>query len=202
MKRWKRKKLPLALSTAIGTTLFCASPGVLAVDQYLVDFNGLYVTDGTALDSCLVCHVNADPNANGTAQNAYGGDFGAAKTSNNTIGVVAALRAIEGLDSDLDAIINIDEITGLTFPGDCTDPDPAGCDGGIPPEPPPGTITEGPTLVGCYEWDRYPDERFALSIKRYGGLVTTEPRNDFIEGQNQTNQERFLLARRALTRGC
>lgn len=184
MNRWKRKQLPLVLSTLVGSSLLGASPGVFAVDQYLVDFNGFYTTANTVLDSCLVCHVST----NGGNRNAYGGDFAAAKASNDTAGVEAALFAIEDLDSDGDGDDNITEIGNLTFPGDCTDPDPAGCGGGgIPPEPPPGTITEGPTLAGCYEWSSYPDERFALSIKRYGGLVTTKPRNDFIEAQDQTN---------------
>lgn len=184
MNRWKRKQLPLVLSTLVGSSLLGASPGVFAVDQYLGDFNVLYGTAGTVLDDCVVCHVNANPNA-GSARNDYGNAFAAAKVSNTTAGVQAALTAIELDDSDGDTIDNFTEIAALTFPGDCTDPDPAGC--GTNPEPPTGTITEGPTLVGCYKWDRYPDERFALSIKRYGGLVTTEPRNDYIEGQNQTN---------------
>jgi hypothetical protein len=161
--------------------MLAASPVSFAVSQYLNDFNGLYLTEGSVLDTCLVCHVSA----NGGNRNDYGNAFAAAKTSNDTAGVEAALIAIQPEDSDGDTLSNIDEIMSLTFPGDCTDPDPTAC--GANPEPPPGTITEGPTLFGCYEWDRYPDERFALSIKRYGGLVTTEPRNDFIEAQNQTN---------------
>ena len=180
MNRWKRKPLPLVLSTTLGATLFAASPGLLAVTQYLDDFNAFYGTAGTALDSCLVCHVSAT----GPARNDYGNAFAAAKISNDTAGVQAALATIEPDDSDGDTFINIDEIMALTFPGDCTDPDPNGC--GANPVPPP-SVTEGPTLFGCYKWDIYPDERFALSIKRYGGLVTTEPRNDFIEAQNQTN---------------
>jgi hypothetical protein len=180
MNRWKRKPLPLVLSTAVGAALSAASPGVFAVTQYLDDFNALYGTAGTALDTCLVCHVSPT----GGNRNDYGNAFAAAKVSNDTAGVQDALMAIEPDDSDGDLIINIDEINAPTNPGDCTDPDPAGC--GANPTPPPG-VTEGPTLFGCYEWDIYPDERLALSIKRYGGLVTTEPRNDFIEAQNQTN---------------
>ncbi len=99
------------------------------------------------------------------------------------------MTAIEGLDSDGDTFINIEEIAALSFPGDCTDPDPAGCGGtgGEPPVIPPDEVTEGPTLLGCYEWDRFPNERLALSIKRYGGLVTTDPRNDFMAFQTQTS---------------
>lgn len=181
MVRWKRKKLPAALCLAMGVPMLGMSPAAWAVTQYLGDFNALYGTAGTRLDSCLVCHVSA----NGGNRNDYGNAFAAAKTSNNTAGVQAALSAIEGDDSDGDGVVNIEEIGALTFPGDCTDPDPAGC--GQNPEIPPGTVTEGPTVIGCYLWDRFPNERFVLSIKRYGGLVTTEPRNDFIEAQNQTN---------------
>ena len=181
MKRWKRTHLRPILTTAIGTCLSTVSPATFAVDQYLVDFNALYGTAGTVLDSCLVCHVSAT----GGNRDDYGNAFAAAKISNDTAGVQTALAAIELADSDGDSIINIDEIAALTFPGDCADPDPTAC--GANPGPPPGTVTEGPTVQGCYKWDRYPNERFALSIKRYGGLVTTEPRNDFIEAQNQTN---------------
>ena len=180
MKRWKRKQLPLVLSTTFCAAALSAASSAFAVDSYLVDFNELYGTAGTVLDSCQVCHVT-----NGTARNDYGAAFAAVKLSNDTAGVRAALIAIEPDDSDGDTIINSDEIMALTFPGDCTDPDPTAC--GTNPEPPGGTITEGPTLAGCYKWSRFPDERFALSIKRYGSLVTTEPRNDFIEYQVQTN---------------
>jgi hypothetical protein len=165
----------------LGATLTAAAPGALAVEGYLPIFNALYGTANTVLDSCLICHVST----NGGNRNDYGTAFGNAKTSNTTAGVEAALIAIEQDDSDGDTIINLVEIESLWFPGDCTDPDPTAC--GTNPEPPPGTITEGPTLVGCYKWSRFPNERFALSIKRYGSLVTTEPRNDFIEFQNQTN---------------
>ena len=181
MNRWKRKQLPLVLSATFGAAALTAASGALAVTPYLNDFNDLYGTAGTVLDSCLVCHVSA----NGGNRNDYGNAFGNAKTSNNTAGVQAALSAIELDDSDGDTYINVNEITGqtdflvLSFPGDCTDPDPTACGGN--PEPPPGTITEGPTLFGCYKWSRFPNERFALSIKRYGSLVTTEPRNDYIE---------------------
>jgi len=173
--------MPLILPMTIGAALSAISPGVHAVEPYLIDFNAFYGTAGTALDSCLVCHTST----NGGNRNDYGNAFDLAKTNNNTAGVQAALLAIELDDSDGDSIDNISEINAGTFPGDCTDPDPAGC--GTSPGIPPGTITEGPTVFGCYEWDRFPDERFALSIKRYGGLVTTEPRNDFIESQIQTN---------------
>lgn len=181
MKRWKRSLLPPVFSTTLGAILTAVSPGSMAQEPYLTVFNNLYGTSGTVLDSCVVCHVST----NGGNRNDYGTAFGNAKTNNSTAGVEAALSAIEQDDSDGDTFINIGEITALTFPGDCTDPDLTGC--GTNPEPPPGTITEGPTLVGCYKWERFPNERLALSIKRYGSLVTTEPRNDYIEFQNQTS---------------
>jgi hypothetical protein len=168
------------------TPLLLSVPTAWAIDPYLPMFNNFYATSGTRLDDCLVCHLTS----NGGARNSYGADFEAAKGGSTTQAVVeSALTAIESLDSDGDTIINIDEIAGLTFPGDCTDPDPAGCGagGGEPPPIPPGTVTEGPTLLGCYVWSRFPNERFTLSIKRYGGLVTSDPRNDFIENQIQTS---------------
>ena len=183
MKRWKRRKVSTAIWLATGIPMLAATPATWAVDQYLADFNGFYSTSTTALDTCLVCHTVIT----GGDRNSYGTDFENAKTSNTLAGVENALLAIEPFDSDQDGIVNIDEIIQLTLPGDCTDPDPANCPGGIPPVIPPGTITEGPTLLGCYEWSRFPNERLALSIKRYGGLVTTDPRNDFIENQIQTS---------------
>jgi len=180
MNRRKRASWRLVLSASLGASVTLGAPAAFAAEEYLIDFNALYATADTVLDTCQVCHVT-----NGSARNDYGNAFAAAKVTNDTAGVQAALIAIEDDDSDGDTFFNSEEIDALTFPGDCTDPNPDGC--GANPEPPPGTITEGPTLFGCYEWELYPDERFALSIKRYGGLVTTEPRNDFIEFQNQTN---------------
>lgn len=183
MKRRKMRKQPAAIYLAAMPMLFTA-PATWAVDQYLNNFNTMYGTAGTKLDNCLVCHVTT----NGGARNNYGADFEAAKTSNTSAGVEAALLAIQPLDSDQDTLINIDEITALTWPGDCTDPDPANCPGGgAPPDIPPGTITEGPTMTACYAWEEFPNERLAISIKRYGGLVTEQPRNDFIENQFQTS---------------
>jgi hypothetical protein len=163
--------------------MFGLSSNTWAVDSYLGIFNDTYGTANTVLDSCLVCHVTA----NGGTRNDYGTSFETAKAAAGG-DVAAALAAIESIDSDGDGLLNIDEIIGLTFPGDCTDPDPTACGGtGDPGTIPPGTVTEGPTMLACYKWDRFPNERFALSIKRYGGLVTTEPRNDYIESQLQTN---------------
>ena len=183
MKRWKRRRLQAAICLA-AMPLLAATPNTWAVDAYLPMFTNYYsIPSGGTLDSCLVCHVNV----NGGTRNNYGTDFELAKTSNNTAGVEMALFSIEPDDSDGDTLINIDEVSAGTFPGDCTDPDPAGCTGGSEPPVDPGTITEGPTLMGCYKWSRFPNERLALSIKRYGGLVTTDPRNDFMAYQTQTS---------------
>ena len=184
MKRWKRRKLPAAICLAM--PMLVTTPAAWAVDAYLPMFTNNYpTTAGTKLDDCLVCHLTT----NGGARDSYGDDFELMKGGATDItSVQAALASIETLDSDGDTLVNIDEINAGTFPGDCTDPDPANCPGGvIPPEIPPGTITEGPTLLGCYKWTRFPNERLALSIKRYGGLVTTYPRNDFMENQRQTS---------------
>jgi hypothetical protein len=149
--------------------MLLTSPVTRAVNQYLADFNAYYGTSGTKLDDCLVCHMTS----NGGARNSYGTDFELAKISNTYAGVTQALDAIASLDSDEGGLLNIEEIAALTWPGDCTDPVTEVCPGGGG-EPPvdPGTVTEGPTLMGCYKWSRFPTERLALSIKRYGGLVT------------------------------
>jgi hypothetical protein len=172
MKRWKRRKLPTAICLA-AIPMLVTAPATWAIDAYLPMFTNYYPnTAGTALDDCVVCHTTSA----GGGRNSYGLDFELVKVTNDVTGVENALFAIEPLDSDGDGVINIDEILNLTFPGGDT--------GG---EIPPGTITEGPTEMACYRWDKFPNERFALSIKRYGGLVTEEPRNDFIESQLQTN---------------
>lgn len=183
MKRWEERRLSAALWLSIGLPMLGASSTGWAINQYLADFNSTYGTSGTVLDSCLVCHVTTS----GGTRNDYGTSFETAKAAAGG-DVATALAVIEPIDSDGDSLINIDEIIGLTFPGDCTDPDPTACGGaGDPGTIPPGTVTEGPTMTACYKWDKFPRERFALSIKRYGGLVTTEPRNDFIESQLQTS---------------
>lgn len=183
MKRWKGRRLSTAVGLAIGMSMLGVSTSGWAIDRYLPEFNSVYGTSNTVLDSCLICHVTT----NGGTRNDYGTSFETAKAAAGG-DVLTALLDIEPIDSDGDTLINIDEINTLTFPGDCTDPDPTACGGGGDPGTiPPGTVTEGPTMLACYKWDRFPSERFALSIKRYGGLVTTEPRNDFIESQLQTN---------------
>jgi len=183
MKQLEERRRSTALWLAMGLPMLGVSCNGWAVDQYLTEFNNTYNTAGTVLDSCLVCHVTT----NGGTRNDYGASFETAKAAAGG-DVLTALLDIEPIDSDGDTIVNIDEINALTFPGDCTDPDPTACGGGGDPGTiPPGTVTEGPTMMACYRWDRFPSERFALSIKRYGGLVTTEPRNDFIESQFQTN---------------
>ena len=183
MKRWKGRKLSVAVWLAMGTSMLGVTTSGWAVNSYLTTFNSIYGTNNTVLDSCLVCHFTT----NGGTRNDYGTSFETAKAAAGG-DVIVALGDIELIDSDGDTIINIDEINNLTFPGDCTDPNLDGCGGaGDPGTIPPGTVTEGPTMLACYKWDRFPNERLALSIKRYGGLVTTEPRNDFIESQLQTN---------------
>lgn len=73
---------------------------------YLKDFNALYGTAGSALDSCVVCHPNYPSKF---SLNNFGSDFAA--NGHN-------LQAIESFDSDGDGFTNLVEIQQLTFPGD------------------------------------------------------------------------------------
>jgi hypothetical protein len=61
---------------------------------------------GTKLDSCSLCHTSNIPGLN-----PYGQDYKANGRN------MAALGAIESLDSDKDGFTNIKEIMALTFPG-------------------------------------------------------------------------------------
>jgi hypothetical protein len=65
---------------------------------------------GTKLDSCSLCHTSNIPGLN-----PYGQDYKANGRN------MAALGAIESLDSDKDGFTNIKEIMALTFPGNPSD---------------------------------------------------------------------------------
>jgi hypothetical protein len=81
-----------------------------AKDQYTLDFNAYYGTDGakggTTMGTCTTCHLNPDgkggENPYGTHFKAYGRNF----------------AAVEPLDSDGDGFTNIEEIIADTWPGD------------------------------------------------------------------------------------
>lgn len=85
--------------------------------------------DNTRLDICQFCHVNGSFNLN-----PYGQDY---LTSGRDF------AAIEGMDSDGDGFTNIEEITGLYFPGDPND-FPAQPTPTVTPTPAP-TATATPT---------------------------------------------------------
>jgi hypothetical protein len=67
---------------------------------------------GSRIDNCKLCHVSS---AGGGFRNNYGSDWWGAG------GDLDAFTTIEGLDSDGDGILNGDEITDLTYPGDPSD---------------------------------------------------------------------------------
>ncbi len=86
-------------------------------------FTDVYAnTQGTRLDSCIVCH---DQNSNGgraNSRNPYGDAWDAAGGSGDRR---AAFIAIEGANSDGVGGTNKQEIDALTFPGDPNDPPPS-----------------------------------------------------------------------------
>jgi len=95
---------------------------------------------GTRIDSCSLCHTSSIPSLN---------PFGTAYKSNGRS--LAALAAIEGLDSDGDGSTNLQEITALTFPGDPGDKPaaptstPTNTPTRTPTQPPTNTPTSVPT---------------------------------------------------------
>jgi len=94
----------------IAVLTFAADGSANAKDQYTIDFNNYYGTDGaeggTTMGTCITCHFNPDgkggENPYGTHWKAYGRSF----------------AAVEPLDSDGDGFSNIDEIIADTWPGD------------------------------------------------------------------------------------
>jgi hypothetical protein len=67
--------------------------------------------NGTRLDACVLCHTTSQ----GPVLNPYGADY--LSSGRN----VAALTAIETLDSDKDGFTNLVEIQALSFPGNPAD---------------------------------------------------------------------------------
>ncbi|MBW2715700.1 MAG: choice-of-anchor D domain-containing protein, partial [Deltaproteobacteria bacterium] len=85
--------------------LIVAAPGALARNGILTDFNTLYSTEATRLDSCGVCHYDFGGRGDRTP---YGEDL-------LTAGI--DFKAIEDDDSDGDGTTSIDEILALFMPG-------------------------------------------------------------------------------------
>lgn len=114
-------KLKLSAVLMLSLMLVFAFSGLAAArSSYLTDFNNLYSTANTKLNSCDTCHVPG-----GKTRNPYGADMDvqllAGKSSPDS------LVAIEPLDSDNDGYTNITEINALTFPGDPNDKPGAAC---------------------------------------------------------------------------
>ncbi len=95
-----KKIFSVVCITVLGI-LTLVSGTALAETSYLNSFNARYGTSGTALDSCSLCHPSV-PSLNG-----YGDDYGSGHN----------FAAIEGLDSDGDGFVNLDEINARTLPG-------------------------------------------------------------------------------------
>lgn len=100
--------------------LFASAGSAAAKSGFLGDFNALYGTAGTPLDSCSLCHPSVP------ALNGYGADW---KNNGKSFG------AVEGMDSDGDGFSNVQEIQARTMPGD------AGS------KPAPTTTTQPPTTT-------------------------------------------------------
>ncbi len=96
--------LPLLL-LAIG--ILAGIPMVSATSDALVAFNEHYDTNGTRLDSCIVCHGSNVESLN---------PYGAAYQNDN-----GDFTVIETQDSDGDGFSDLDEVNALTFPGNPED---------------------------------------------------------------------------------
>lgn len=132
VKRCDKNWLLRAVLVVLALTFF-GTRG-LAQEWYLMDFNGKYGTDLSALDTCKICHPGYPFNATWNP-NSFGSDFALDTLGNHTFN-----EALENADSDGDGFTNIQEINGLTFPGD-----PAS-------HPPPGPTLDtlsinGPSIV-------------------------------------------------------
>jgi hypothetical protein len=103
------------IALLVGITLFAYGLASAKPDN-LNAFKALYAPkEGTALAKagCLICHVEMKDLKK---LNPYGADL--KKQLEKTKDSTAALKAIEGLDSDKDGVKNIDEIKAGTLPGD------------------------------------------------------------------------------------
>ncbi len=98
IQKTNRRKLVLAAVFAVG----CLATAY-ATSGLLTQFDTLYGTAGTVLDSCSTCHTSPP------TLNPYGNDL--ANSGNN-------FQAIENLDSDGDGFTNLVEIRAGTNPGD------------------------------------------------------------------------------------
>ena len=139
MRRSATTRLPrpsvlaaLVLMLFMAVVLFASAGSAVAKSGFLGDFNALYGTAGSPLDSCSLCHTNV-PSLNG-----YGNDW-----TNNS----KSFGAIESRDSDSDGWTNIQEIQARTMPGNASSAPPPVTTTTQPPTSttqPPGTTTTAP----------------------------------------------------------
>jgi len=94
----------LAMSALFGYAL-ASAPSAHAFQGFLNDFNNLYGTANTNLDSCGLCHLDFN---GGGALNPYGQDW---SDNNQDFGQIA------GFDSDGDGTDNLGEISVDFMPG-------------------------------------------------------------------------------------
>ena len=120
------------LAIFIGVLVFAGADPAAAKSGFLGDFNAVYGTAGTPLDSCSLCHTNVP------ALNGYGNDW-----KNNG----KSFSAIEGMDSDSDGWPNLAEIQALSMPGNASSTPPPATTTTQPPTgttQPPATTTTAP----------------------------------------------------------
>lgn len=92
----------VAMIVLIGATMAAARPA------YFSSFRQNYDIGGTKLDSCNTCHTSGG----GSPRNPYGMAYSESGRD---------FAAIGDLDSDNDGSTNLEEINGLTLPGDPND---------------------------------------------------------------------------------
>jgi len=114
MKRIAFTSVILVLVVVAMTLAWATQPEVsTARDTYLGEARTKYPgIVGSRIDNCKLCHISP---AGGGMINDYAWDWSDAG------GDMDAFGLIEGLDSDDDGYLNIDEITAWTYPGDASD---------------------------------------------------------------------------------
>ena len=137
----------------------------LAKGSYLDDFNEVYGTQNTRLDSCDHCH----PGGRTSRLDPYGDDM--VVKHKQGLSWKESIVAIESLDSDGDGWTNLEEIEALTFPGIADDhpngtptPTPTPT---TPPTPtptvPPPTPTDPPPTPKVQTFTDVPVDHWAFA---------------------------------------